>query len=174
MGLPPLFKLKKSGFTLLELLVVLVIMGILFSFAALSLNSRPAPTKQAAYQLQQLLNLALDDAVLRGQIMGWSLHDSEHYFSRYKDNQWLPLSSDNLLRHYRLNKALDYQLEIDGLPADTTQTTLPQILLLPDGSISQFNLTIKLKNSQELEEDGYKLYSDYNSIKLSLLSDDPT
>jgi len=77
--------LTSNGFTLLELLVVLVIVGILFSFAALSLSARPDPTKQEAYQVQQLLNLALEDAILRGQIMGWTLTEQEHNFSRFKN-----------------------------------------------------------------------------------------
>jgi len=160
--------LLTSGFTLLELLVVLVLIGILFSFAALSINTRPDPTKQVAYQVQQLLNLALEDAILRGQIMGWTLSD-QHSFSRYKNNQWLALSDDNLLRNYPLHAELEYTLEIDGLPAETKKNTQPQVIFYPDATVSNFELTIKLNNTLD---EGYKIYNDLNEIKLTPLKQD--
>ncbi|MDF1583087.1 MAG: GspH/FimT family protein [Methyloprofundus sp.] len=156
-----------NGFTLLELLVVLVIVGILFSFAALSLSARPDPTKQEAYQVQQLLNLALEDAILRGQIMGWTLTEQEHNFSRFKNQQWLALKQDNLLRNYKLNPELEYHLEIEGLPAVTLASTLPQVIFYPDATLSNFELTVQLKNTFN---QGYKIYSEQNEIKLISLT----
>ena len=161
--------LTNNGFTLLELLVVLVIVGILFSFAALSLSARPDPTKQEAYQVQQLLNLALEDAILRGQIMGWTLTEQEHNFSRFKNQQWLALKQDNLLRNYKLNSELEYHLEIDGLPAVTLASTLPQVIFYPDATLSNFELTVQLKNTFN---EGYKIYSEQNEIKLISLTPD--
>jgi len=161
--------LTSNGFTLLELLVVLVIVGILFSFAALSLSARPDPTKQEAYQVQQLLNLALEDAILRGQIMGWTLTEQEHNFSRFKNQQWLALKQDNLLRNYKLNPELEYHLEIDGLPAVTLVSTLPQVIFYPDATLSNFELTVQLKNTFN---EGYKIYSEQNEIKLISLAPD--
>jgi len=161
--------LTNNGFTLLELLVVLVIVGILFSFAALSLSARPDPTKQEAYQVQQLLNLALEDAILRGQIMGWTLTEQEHNFSRFKNQQWLALKQDNLLRNYKLNPELEYHLEIDGLPAVTLASTLPQVIFYPDATLSNFELTVQLKNTFN---EGYKVYNEQNEIKLISLAPD--
>ncbi len=161
--------LTNNGFTLLELLVVLVIVGILFSFAALSLSARPDPTKQEAYQVQQLLNLALEDAILRGQIMGWTLTEQEHNFSRFKNQQWLALKQDNLLRNYKLNPELEYHLEIDGLPAVTLASTLPQVIFYPDATLSNFELTVQLKNTFN---EGYKIYNEQNEIKLISLAPD--
>ncbi len=161
--------LTNNGFTLLELLVVLVIVGILFSFAALSLSARPDPTKQEAYQVQQLLNLALEDAILRGQIMGWTLTEQEHNFSRFKNQQWLALKQDNLLRNYKLNPELEYHLEIDGLPAVTLASTLPQVIFYPDATLSNFELTVQLKNTSN---ESYKIYSEQNEIKLISLTPD--
>jgi general secretion pathway protein H len=161
--------LTNKGFTLLELLVVLVIVGILFSFAALSLSARPDPTKQEAYQVQQLLNLALEDAILRGQIMGWTLTEQEHNFSRFKNQQWLALKQDNLLRNYKLNPELEYHLEIDGLPAVTLASTLPQVIFYPDATLSNFELTVQLKNTFN---EGYKIYNEQNEIKLISLAPD--
>ncbi len=161
--------LTNNGFTLLELLVVLVIVGILFSFAALSLSARPDPTKQEAYQVQQLLNLALEDAILRGQIMGWTLTEQEHNFSRFKNQQWLALKQDNLLRNYKLNPELEYHLEIDDLPAVTLASTLPQVIFYPDATLSNFELTVQLKNTFN---EGYKIYNEQNEIKLISLAPD--
>jgi len=159
-------KKKLQGFTLIELLVVMVIVGILFSFAALSLNSRPSPAKQVAYQLQQLLKLASDDAILRGQIMGWHLGSQEHSFLRYKQQEWQALKADNLLRKLPLSSALEYQLTIDNIPVyvSTNKKIVPQIIFMPDGSFSTFQLNIQLKDSEEI----YTLESKANKIELSV------
>lgn len=161
-------KKNSQAFTLLELLVVMVIIGILFSFAALSLNSRPSPAKLAAYKIQQLLKLASDDAILRGQIMGWHLSEKSHTFLRYKQQKWQPLENDNLLRHSNINKLLEYQLTIDDQPIIFNKKLEPQVIFMPDGSFSHFRLSIQLKNSEEV----YTLYSEENKILLSVTSPD--
>jgi general secretion pathway protein H len=157
--------LPAKGFTLLELLIVLVIIGILFSFAALSLNTRPNPAKQAAYQIHQRLNLALEDSVLRSQIMGWTLTTTRQYFSRYHNQQWQALKQDPLLSSYPLDPMLNYQLQIDNLNVIASQNSLPQIMLLPDGSSSHFVLIIRAADSDA----AYKIYSQQNTIKLTLI-----
>ncbi len=157
-------KKDSKGFTLIELLVVMVIVGILFSFAALSLNSRPSPAKLTAYKIQQLLKLASDDAILRGQIMGWHLGEKSHTFLRYKQQKWQVLENDNLLRRSTINKALEYNLTIDKLPVTFSKKLEPQVIFMPDGSFSHFELSIQLKDSKEI----YTLYTEANKILLSI------
>jgi general secretion pathway protein H len=157
-------KKNSKGFTLIELLVVMVIVGILFSFAALSLNSRPSPAKLAAYKVQQLLKLASDDAILRGQIMGWHLSDSAHNFLRYKQQKWQALKNDNLLRRTQINQVLEYHLNIDDLPVVLNPKLEPQVIFMPDGSFSHFSLSIQLQDSEEI----YTVYSEANKILLSI------
>ncbi|BCG64181.1 MAG: general secretion pathway protein H [Methyloprofundus sp.] len=152
-----------KGFTLLELLVVLVLISILFSFATLSLNTRPSPAKHAAYQIQQLLNLAQEDSILRGQIMGWTLTTTQQYFSRYQNQQWQTLEKDQLLNSHPLDPILNYQLQIDNLNIIATKNSLPQIIFLPDGSISHFELIVQAANS----DIAYKIYTQQNTIKLT-------
>ncbi len=161
-------KKNTQGFTLIELLVVMVIVGILFSFAALSLNTRPSPAKLAAYQIQQLLKLASDDAVLRGQIMGWHLGAKAHTFVRYKEQKWQLLKKDNLLRSNSIHSKLEYQLSIDNLPVTINKSLNPQVIFMPDGSFSNFYLSIQLQDSEEV----YTLYSEANKILLKLKNAD--
>lgn len=161
-------KKNTQGFTLIELLVVMVIVGILFSFAALSLNSRPSPAKLTAYKIQQLLKLASDDAILRGQIMGWHLGEKSHTFLRYKQQKWQTLTNDNLLRNSATNKLLEYHLTIDNLPVTFNKKLEPQVIFMPDGSFSHFSLSIQLKDSEEI----YTIYSEANKILLSVSTND--
>jgi hypothetical protein len=146
----------------------MVIIGILFSFAALSLNSRPSPAKLTSYKVQQLLKLASDDAILRGQIMGWHLGKETHTFLRYKEQKWQALDNDNLLRSSAINEVLEYHLSIDNLPVTFNKKLEPQVIFMPDGSFSNFSLNIQLKDSTEV----YTLYSEANKILLSVKNTD--
>ncbi|MFK3776350.1 GspH/FimT family pseudopilin [Pseudomonas sp. NPDC089406] len=69
----------QHGFTLIELMVVLVIVGI--ASAAISLNIRPDPAKPLrsdGERLAQLLELAQSEAQAEGQALRWQ-SDGEGY-----------------------------------------------------------------------------------------------
>jgi len=153
-----------QGFTLMELLVVMVIVSILFSFAALSVGSRPSPAKQAANQIQQLLKLASDEAILKGRIMGWQLTEDAHIFLQYRHKSWQTLTDDNLLRHYPINTVMELTLSIEQLDVPLSEKEdEPQVIFMPDGSFTPFSLDIQLKNTSEI----YTLYTENNKILLS-------
>ncbi|WP_312341221.1 prepilin-type N-terminal cleavage/methylation domain-containing protein [Stutzerimonas nitrititolerans] len=76
-----------SGFTLVELLVVLVIVGI--ASAAIGLSTRPDPARllrEDAERLVLLLELAQSEAHIDGQQILW-LADSQGYRFIYRDNR---------------------------------------------------------------------------------------
>jgi type II secretion system protein H len=108
------------GFTLLELLVVLVIIGIIITGAILSLGStgRDRGLEQERDRLSALIDYVRD----RGAMMTteYGLLCGQHgYRFVYYDNramQWLPETLDDTLRERRLPKGLDLQLVIEGRP----------------------------------------------------------
>jgi general secretion pathway protein H len=93
------------GFTLLELLVVLVIVGI--TLGAVVLNASPSPRQMLyneAHRIALLMQLARDEAIVRNQAIAFE-SDSTHYrFLVRQGNEWLPLIGDELLREraYRI------------------------------------------------------------------------
>jgi general secretion pathway protein H len=158
---------KDKGFTLIELLIVLIIIGVVVTLVSLNIDAKPSTAKQAANQLQQLLELARDDSILKGQIIGWKITPENYAFYLYKDQKWFPLINDNLLRSYQLQPELNYKLFVDNTKVDYAQESYPQIVLLPDGSISHFNLLINVKE----EVESYQVFMQQGKIKALLVED---
>jgi general secretion pathway protein H len=158
---------KNLGFTLIELLIVLIIVGVVMTLVSLNIGAKPSDAKQTANQLQSLFELARDDAILKGQILGWKITPENYAFYLYKNKLWLPLNKDNLLRSYQLHPGLEYQLTLDNAKVKYDKDSPPQILLLPDGSVNNFVLFIQLKDHSET----YKVYPEHGKIKAILMED---
>lgn len=163
----PNFQRKNAGFTLIELLIVLIIVGVMVSLVSLNISAKPSAAKQEATQLQSLLELAKDEAILKGQVLGFKITAENYAFYRYKEQKWLPLDQDKLLRSRSLQPELEYQLLLDNAKVNYDKEGLPQILILPDGSINPFSLLMQLKDHSET----YKVYSELGKIKTQLLDE---
>ena len=87
------------GFTLVELMVVMVIIGI--TLGLVSLNAIPSPRQNLqneAQRLALLLQLARDEAIVRNRLVAFEA-DNEHYrFIVRNDTRWDPVTQDDLLR----------------------------------------------------------------------------
>jgi general secretion pathway protein H len=108
------------GFTLLELMVVVVIIGIVIAGAILSLSStgRDGQLEQERDRLTALISYVRE----RGAMMTleYGIRCGQHgYRFVYYDNlsmQWLPETLDDTLRPRKLPAGLDLQLVIEGRP----------------------------------------------------------
>ncbi|NCY24782.1 MAG: type II secretion system protein GspH, partial [Alphaproteobacteria bacterium] len=85
----------KAGFTLLEMLVVLVLIGVLTGVAVLSLPGDPQrQARQEAERLQQAMQMAADTAVFEGNELGAYFTQQGYGFLRYdyRARQWRAFS----------------------------------------------------------------------------------
>ena len=154
---------QPCGFTLLELLVVVVIVAILFTYTTLAIrgNSPEDSIQEEAQRLERLVQLALEEAILRGEEYAIEVYLDGYRFLRFTEGQWQPLTNDKILRERELplNMELDMRLEdteiiidqaSDPMSDDKTQLDEaseeqtdnnkvkadPQIFLLSSGEIT--------------------------------------
>ena len=105
-----------SGFSLLELLVVIVIVGILFSFTTLAIRgTNPEEMiQQEARRFDQLVRLALEEAVLKGFEYGIAFtRNSYTFLVQLDDYQWHDFGNDKLLRSRELPHEIEIELMIE-------------------------------------------------------------
>jgi general secretion pathway protein H len=86
-----------GGFTLLEMLVVLVIAGILISAAALSVSRNPrTDLNEQAQRLALLFETAGDEAQVRSRPISWQPVNGGYRFDVRTADGWRPLQDDVL------------------------------------------------------------------------------
>jgi general secretion pathway protein H len=92
---------SSRGFTLIEMLVVLMIAGLLIAVVALapSRNKR-TDLNEEAQRLATLLESADDEAQVRSASIAWEPVDGGYrFFQRAENGKWLPLNDDVLGPH---------------------------------------------------------------------------
>jgi general secretion pathway protein H len=106
-------RFQVRGFTLLELLVVMVIAGVMLGMV--SFNAMPSPRQaleNEARRIALLLQLARDEAIVRNSPVAFEA-DSERYRFLVRTNQtWQAIEKDDLLRE-REFKRTPILLQID-------------------------------------------------------------
>ncbi len=107
---------SSSGFTLVELLVVMVIIGITLGLA--TLNALPSPRQDLeneARRIALLLQLARDEAIVRNRLVAFEANGERYRFMVRGDTGWEPVTRDDLLRERSFkNPPLRLVLEPSG------------------------------------------------------------
>ncbi|WP_394365166.1 GspH/FimT family pseudopilin [Paraburkholderia kirstenboschensis] len=86
-----------AGFTLLEMMVVLVIAGLLVSLTALTMTRNPrTDLNEEAQRLALLFESAGDEAQVRARPIAWQPLDGGFRFDMRTEDGWRPLRDDLL------------------------------------------------------------------------------
>ena len=148
--------MRSKGFTLVEILVVVVIMAVVISLAVLSIGvtGRDAQLDEETRRIEGLVGLLHERALLEGRDFGLRIEPTAYEFVVYDAtrDRWLTMDQEHEFRHRELSKGLTFQLQLDSqtvvlkaidrnLPSDQAPPT-PQVAIAASGEGTPFRLTL--------------------------------
>lgn len=186
---------RQQGFTLIEVLIVVLIMGLATSFVVMSVGGSTYKdnVKRAAHKMAALSNIALDQAVLSGRDYGVVFARDKYHFVELKDQRWEP-AQDELLKEQQLediylqaevdgfmwlpdqvdysSSALFSEREVDEEQDEKEKPHIPQLLILSSGEMTPFKLTFAVDQEKlfNLDTDEIEYFSVVKANTLGLLT----
>ena len=138
----------QKGFTLLELLVVMVIIALFAGLIMLTVTPNDNKSlEREAKRLIHVIQLAQDEAIFQGIELGLNVQTDKYTFMRLQDHSWLPLASDREFKEYRINPAALISVEIENeniVKSQDEESPLPAIMILSSGELTNFKITLFL------------------------------
>lgn len=138
---------RGAGFTLLELLVVLFLVGLLTSIVVLSSATAGLERRleDEAARLAGLLELASENSVLTGRELAVGFQPGGYAFFYFEGNDWQPLQSGELFRPRQLGSDMQLSLIVEETEIDLSERTShvePHIIMYSSGDVSPFLVTL--------------------------------
>jgi general secretion pathway protein H len=154
---------RSNGFTLIEILVVIVVIGIISTIVLLGLDNfrEDRELQTEAKRIASLIELTSDEATFQGRNFGLRLMQNGYQFFEHDPltGIWREVFLDDLMRQRQLIQGTKFelflekkQILLDTVTADSapnnnteddlTQEYLPHIFILSNGDITPFNLEI--------------------------------
>ncbi len=136
------------GFTLLELVVVMVLLAIIVATAGINLLQRPSSVvSKEAERMALLLQTLQDQAILEGRIFAVRFDTDRYTFYHLSDKGSLELiQDDGMFRQRRFPEDVRaIEVQINGRPAPEEG---PGIVVTPTGDLPIFSIV--------LEKDDYR------------------
>jgi type II secretion system protein H len=106
------------GFTLLELLVVIVIVGIITAMATLNIGiaTRDRGSQKEMERLAELLKTASEEAQMHGREFGLNFYAHQYEVIAFEPDRetWVPLTDEDPFRPHKLAESGVADLEVQG------------------------------------------------------------
>ena len=158
---------RQSGFTLLEVMLVMVLMAVVLSSVNLSFDIRSDRNKveDEAKRLQAVVQLASDYALLNNLQLGMLVDKQSYQFLGFDGEDWQAIDEDKLFKKYQLEENFTLKLTLGDIPwldnvdtegglfgrlsegdeddkKDGKKKLIPQVYLFSSGEITPFSIQI--------------------------------
>ena len=182
MAAKPLIRFRQAGFTLLEGMLVLLLIGLLATTVVLNFSgdSPEQRLQKETERFQQVFQFVAETAMLKQQEWGLVLQEGSYSFVYFDGEKWLQADQPKAAELYELAEDIRLQLELEGLPgaelsllsqlnwqdddeftdnASEQPPVLPQVFILSSGEISPFRLMFQL--GERLEQVSQTVGTDF-------------
>ncbi|GLX78915.1 hypothetical protein tinsulaeT_22550 [Thalassotalea insulae] len=172
---------QPSGFTLIEVLLVIVVIGLMVAAVQLNFNaSKPEKLlEQESARFAGVFNLAAEYGLLNNIELGLFVNENSYQFVGFDGVRWVEIPDNKLLAAYQLPELIQMTLVFDDLPMeqpslvsrelfqpddealDEMQSAteqeqppiIPQVYLLSGGDITPFRIVFSLVDTGYIEQD---------------------
>ncbi|MCW9025130.1 MAG: GspH/FimT family pseudopilin [Gammaproteobacteria bacterium] len=145
-----MFPSIQQGFTLLEVLVVMVLLGIILSVAVIGTgNPQADKLEEDVRRLLQILKLTQEEAILTRQQIAVKFGTQHYELSRYDDEEkiWIPISDPAIFRRRELDPGYEIKLFQDGISVSLEEEDSGRVLFYSSGEMTPFELHLSLPDT---------------------------
>lgn len=142
-----------AGFTLIEILVVVLIIGIMIVGAVLTTNAAGGDRdlEKERDRILALTDYLREQAALQNREYGMRCYEGGYEFVVYDaaSRMWVKLQDDSITQSRKLPEGIEMSMNVEGRkivlpPAEVLPDELaPQILLYSSGDLNQFELMLQ-------------------------------
>ncbi len=144
---------RAAGFTLIEVLVVIVIVGVLALAVTLAVGgSAERRLRGEAERFAALVAHACTQAELGGRDIGIAVLAGGYRFNRFDTEGWQPLPDAGELRRRVWPEGLTAELGRDGRPLARSEAgDRPQLVCFASGELTPFDLVLRLGDAGQAQ-----------------------
>ena len=138
---------RQSGFTLLEVLLVLALMGLIISvvtYTAIGSNNYDKVEDQAK-RFQVVFDMASDFAVLNQRQLGIRIDEEENtytYVTLNDDEEWVEIPNNKMFAAYEMPEYMTLELNLEDLPWDAEGQLFDRSIFDEELSVSEDGVEI--------------------------------
>ena len=139
---------RSHGFTLIEIMVVMLIIGLILGIAipAININNPEDKLKEETNRLVALIDLASQESILNSKMIGIKTDNDQYEFLFLEENKWKPLD-DKLLTKRKLPEDIELELQVEDYSSSgmsDSEEQIPHIIVSGMGELTPpFIINIK-------------------------------